>query len=281
MSHGDSDEEEGKKRKHVTAYTRIEEILEKYGRAPTINELRAIKELPLQVERNLFDTSPIGVRIFNLLKKSEDTRDVSLLEEAGRLLWSQTIQPLALDKNGHVLRTDLFGNAYNRYYPAHPGLAQHIPNRGTYQGSCSQWSAQALPDPHTRSVAYNSGINLFHEPAPMEVFQQTRVQLPSGEQIVSGPRGEALTTSSRHRFTTTIACNHPLPMQLSSSSGNTRSTLNTSFTSNTSFSQSSKENQSLPLCPSTMGQQQNISILQAPSSQLRFSSSQALDSTDS
>ncbi|KAH6680328.1 hypothetical protein B0J14DRAFT_648708 [Halenospora varia] len=114
MSYWDSDEKDGKKRKHVTTYSRIEEISEKYGRAPTTNELRAIKELPLQLERHLFDTSPIGIRIFDLLKKSEDTRDVSLLEEAGRLLWSQTLQPLVLDQDGHVFRTDFVGGAYTR-----------------------------------------------------------------------------------------------------------------------------------------------------------------------
>jgi hypothetical protein len=50
-----------------------------------------VLELPLGPIRDLNDTSPTGVRIYNLLLQSEQKRDLSLLEEAGRLLWEQVI----------------------------------------------------------------------------------------------------------------------------------------------------------------------------------------------
>lgn len=54
-----------------------------------MNELRAISELPLGKIYDLNDKSETGKKIWDLLQTSERTRDVSLLEEAGRLLWEQ------------------------------------------------------------------------------------------------------------------------------------------------------------------------------------------------
>jgi len=68
-----------------------------YGRAPTTNELRALENLPLQKE--LYDTSPTGVRIYSLLAKAEENNDVSLLEEAGRLLWTRVTSCYPADVN--------------------------------------------------------------------------------------------------------------------------------------------------------------------------------------
>ena len=58
---------------------------------PSANELRAIDELPLQSVGELNDMSEKGKRIWRLLEKSERIRDVSLLEEAGKLLWEQVM----------------------------------------------------------------------------------------------------------------------------------------------------------------------------------------------
>jgi hypothetical protein len=55
------------------------------------NELRAIDELPLRSAYELNDKSEKGIRIWRLLQISEQTRDVSLLEEAGQLLWEQVV----------------------------------------------------------------------------------------------------------------------------------------------------------------------------------------------
>lgn len=57
------------------------------------NELRALEQLPLGKEADLWDTSATGRRIYYLLRTSEDTRDVSLLDEAGRLRWEQIYRP--------------------------------------------------------------------------------------------------------------------------------------------------------------------------------------------
>jgi hypothetical protein len=66
-----------------------------------VNELRAISELPLGKLDGLNDRSEKGRRIWHILEKSERTRDVSLLEEAGRLLWEQTTRRLdfAIDRS--------------------------------------------------------------------------------------------------------------------------------------------------------------------------------------
>ncbi|KAF4631746.1 hypothetical protein G7Y89_g6389 [Cudoniella acicularis] len=88
----DSDEEQKKKRAYRTDAARIEQIFERYGREPTVNELRALDALPLKPEKDLWDVSASGRRIFDLLKRSELYQDVSLLEEAGQLLWEQIFQ---------------------------------------------------------------------------------------------------------------------------------------------------------------------------------------------
>ncbi|RDL39498.1 uncharacterized protein BP5553_03838 [Venustampulla echinocandica] len=78
---------------YITASYRLNQIFERYGREPNINELRAIEELPLGKEKDLWDTSANGRRIYYLLKTSEETSDVSLLDEAGKLLWEQIFRP--------------------------------------------------------------------------------------------------------------------------------------------------------------------------------------------
>ena len=58
---------------------------------PPANELRAINELPVDKSNKLNDRSATGWKIWRLLMKYERTQDVSLLEEAGRLLWEQVM----------------------------------------------------------------------------------------------------------------------------------------------------------------------------------------------
>jgi len=53
------------------------------------NELRAIRSLPLGEKSDLWDISATGTKIWDLLEESERLRDISFLEEAGRLLWEQ------------------------------------------------------------------------------------------------------------------------------------------------------------------------------------------------
>jgi hypothetical protein len=100
-------EDTEKKRRNQTAKSRIEDIYDRYLRMPTgesyftlsqsllnipsENELRAIEEFPLGKFDSLNDRSENGKRIWHLLETSERTRDVSLLEEAGRLLWEQVM----------------------------------------------------------------------------------------------------------------------------------------------------------------------------------------------
>ncbi|EPE29793.1 hypothetical protein GLAREA_00953 [Glarea lozoyensis ATCC 20868] len=79
--------------RYVQPRNRIEEIQERYGRKPSPNELRAIDSLPTVPVTELADKSPVGLRIHYLLTQSEDRRDVSLLEEAGRLIWQQIFEP--------------------------------------------------------------------------------------------------------------------------------------------------------------------------------------------
>lgn len=55
-------------------------------------EHRAIAELPLGKLKDLYDTSKTGLRIYHLLEESEQNRDVSLLQEAGELLFCQATQ---------------------------------------------------------------------------------------------------------------------------------------------------------------------------------------------
>ncbi|KAE9372339.1 hypothetical protein N431DRAFT_375469, partial [Stipitochalara longipes BDJ] len=76
-------------RAYVTAYTRAAEIRELYGP----NEVRALAELPLEKYASKFhldDNSEKGRRILWLLERSEQNRDVSLLEKAGELLMEQS-----------------------------------------------------------------------------------------------------------------------------------------------------------------------------------------------
>jgi len=58
------------------------------------NELRALDELPLESENKFYlhDHSENGRRIYEILRKSEKNHDVSLLEEAGQLLWQQSMK---------------------------------------------------------------------------------------------------------------------------------------------------------------------------------------------
>jgi hypothetical protein len=59
-----------------------------------VNELRALDELPLEPTTKFYlhDNSDNGNRIYELLRQSEKNRDVSLLEEAGELLWEQSMK---------------------------------------------------------------------------------------------------------------------------------------------------------------------------------------------
>jgi hypothetical protein len=57
------------------------------------NEMRAINELPIGKLEDLGDKSPVGRRIHDLLTRFEVLRDVSFLEEAGRLMWQQIFEP--------------------------------------------------------------------------------------------------------------------------------------------------------------------------------------------
>jgi hypothetical protein len=100
-------EDTEKKRRNQTAKSRTEDIYDRYLRMPTgesyftlsqsllnipsENELRAIEEFPLGKFDSLNDRSENGKRIWRLLETSERTRDVSVLEEAGRLLWEQVM----------------------------------------------------------------------------------------------------------------------------------------------------------------------------------------------
>jgi hypothetical protein len=57
------------------------------------NEMRAINELPIGKLEDVGDLSPVGHRIQDILTKFDQNRDVSLLEEAGRLIWQQIFEP--------------------------------------------------------------------------------------------------------------------------------------------------------------------------------------------
>ncbi|CAD6443938.1 39f1e17d-d573-49ca-bd81-0d0bb2d275b8 [Sclerotinia trifoliorum] len=68
---------------------RIKAVRDRFHRPPTANELRAIDALPLELRKNLNDTSPNGQKIYDLLKAFEKNGYIEGLEEAGRLLWAQ------------------------------------------------------------------------------------------------------------------------------------------------------------------------------------------------
>ncbi len=57
------------------------------------NELRALCELLLGLIRDLNNTTPASVRIYNLLLQPERDRDPVMLVEAGRLLREQVTRP--------------------------------------------------------------------------------------------------------------------------------------------------------------------------------------------
>jgi len=61
----------------------------------TANEFRALQSLPLEKLNDfyIYTRSLIDVKIHQLLEQSERNRDVSLLDEAGRLLWEQATRP--------------------------------------------------------------------------------------------------------------------------------------------------------------------------------------------
>jgi hypothetical protein len=63
------------------------------------NEFRALQSLPLEKLNDfcIYERSLIGVKIHQLLEQSERNRDVSLLDEAGRLLWEQATRPYIAD----------------------------------------------------------------------------------------------------------------------------------------------------------------------------------------
>jgi hypothetical protein len=108
-----SEPQQSRKRHNVTTKSRINDIRTRLNREPngegfpsghyslssadlhTVYELRALAELPLPLYgglKNLDDTSSTGLRIYHLLEKSERLRDVSLLDEAGRLLYEQAFR---------------------------------------------------------------------------------------------------------------------------------------------------------------------------------------------
>jgi hypothetical protein len=108
-----SEPQQSRKRHKVTIKSRIDDIRTRLNREPngegfpsghysltsadlhTVYELRALAELPLPLYgglKNINDTSSAGLRIYDLLEISERYRDVSLLDEAGRLLYEQAFR---------------------------------------------------------------------------------------------------------------------------------------------------------------------------------------------
>ena len=108
-----SEPQQSRKRHNVTIKSRIDDIRTRLNREPngegfpsghyslssadlhTVYELRALAELPLPLYgglKDIGDTSSTSLRIYDLLEKSERHRDVSLLDEAGRLLCEQAFR---------------------------------------------------------------------------------------------------------------------------------------------------------------------------------------------
>ena len=121
-----SEAQQSRKRHNITIKSRIDDIRTRLNHEPNgegfplaiihsaqltsiQSELRALPELPLPLYgglKDIDDTSSTGLRIYDILEKSERHRNVSLFDEAGRLLCEQAFRkPFKLEPSYPPLYT--------------------------------------------------------------------------------------------------------------------------------------------------------------------------------
>ena len=115
------------------------------------NELRALNALPLSAEKDLYDKTPTGKRIYELLKAFENRNDATGLEEAGRLFWQQISAPPDLSARDAPPRPPFQGPSDSRSHP--PPSSGHAP--GGYSQYASNQDAGTGAGPGTSTSGHN------------------------------------------------------------------------------------------------------------------------------